>query len=143
MSIKKTAFLVGALICTALPLQVQAQTITTAEGLRITNNTDFDSTSKINGLSCSSSVLGESGITRAHSTNEVSNGKIRVACALNRENCKADVYMSTDCEKSGKPRIATVILSVNTGIKEVNMNTGIENPYIITYSGFTATISPK
>lgn len=141
MSIKKTAFLVSTLIFTALPIHAQAENLIKVEGLRITNNTDQDSTSKINGGSCSSSVLGEAGITRAHSTNEVSNAKIRVACVANRENCRADVYMTTVCEKSGQPKVATVILSVNTGIKEVQVEAG--SPYVISYSGFTATISPK
>lgn len=143
MSIKRTVFFVGAIICAALPFHAQAETIIKVDGLKITNNTDKDSTSKINDGSCSSSVLGESGITRAHSTNEVSNAKIRVACVANRENCRADVYMTTVCEKSGQPRVATVILNVNTGIKDVQMNTEIDNPYVITYSGFSATISPK
>ena len=137
MLIKKIAVIVGTIICAALPFQAQAG------ALRITNNTDLDSTSKINGGSCSSSVLGEGGITRAHATNEVSNLKLRVACALNRENCKADVYMTTNCEKGGQPKVATVILSVNTGIKSVILNTEIDNPYVITYNGFETTISPK
>ena len=139
MLIKKIAIIVSTILCAALPFQAQAR----GEALRITNNTNLDSTSKINGGSCSSSVLGESGITRAHSTNEVSNIKLRVACALNRENCVADVYMTTVCEKSGQPKVATVVFSVNSGIKSVVMNTEIDNPYVITYSGFTTTISPR
>jgi hypothetical protein len=141
MSIKKTLFLVGALFCVALPFQAIA--MGGGESLVITNNTDLDSTSKINNMACSSSVLGEGGITHAHSTNAVSNTKLRVACALNRENCVADVYMTTVCERSGQPKIATVVFSVNTGIKSVVINNPETNPYVISYSGFSASISPK
>jgi hypothetical protein len=141
MSIKRTAFLVAAVLSAALPIQSMA--MAGGEALVITNHTDLDSTSKINGFSCSSSILGEAGITRAHSTNSVSNTKLRVACFANRENCVADVYMTSVCEKSGQNKIATVVFSVNSGIKSVVMENEATNPYVISPSGFSVTISHK
>ena len=123
-----------------LPLLAQAD-------LTLNNNTKQDSTSRINGGLCTSSIpvlvkLGI-GIAKAGTSITIKTPELKVACFANETNCRADVYMTTVCEKSGQPRVATVILNVNTGIKDVQMNTDIDNPYVITYSGFSATISPK
>ncbi|HTM63677.1 MAG TPA: hypothetical protein VL360_04165 [Gammaproteobacteria bacterium] len=141
MSIKKTLFLISTIFCAALPIHAQSESLIRSPGLRITNNTDLDSTSVINSKRCSSDVLGEGGITRAHSTNEVSSIKIKLACGLNRENCTADVYMTANCNKSGQPPIARVILDVNKGIKSVVPANN--SPFVLTFNGFDASISKK
>lgn len=87
--------------------------------LTITNNSSEDSTSVINGNKCSSIVLGEKGITRAHSTNVVDNRAIVMACITSPFNCKADVYMTANC--TGE-KIATAYLHTKNGIDHVEMS---------------------
>ena len=97
--------------------------------LTIINNTNYDSTSIINNGACST-ILGDSGITRAHSTNVVSAMKIAMACFTNPANCKADVYMTANC--SG-PVVATVIFDTKTGIKS---KTVYDQSFVLTGGGF-------
>jgi hypothetical protein len=106
-----------------------------AGDLSITNNTDFDSTSIINNGACST-ILGETGITRAGKTNVVPEARVIAGCKLNKINCKAEVHMSNNC--SG-PAVAIIYLDVASGIKSIQP---IENSgYVVTNSDpFTAQI---
>lgn len=88
-----------------------------AGDLTLVNNTNQDSTSVINNGVCST-ILGSTGITKAHSTNVVPESKINLACILNRSNCKADVYMTNNC--TGKV-VATVVMDTKKGIKSVDI----------------------
>jgi len=99
-------------------------------GLVLVNNTNLDSTSIINGGICSSSLPGGVGVTKAHSTNEISDTIIRIACLGHASDCTADVYMSGNC--SG-PKIATAVMDIKSGVKSVTMHS---NDYKITASGF-------
>lgn len=126
----KQSFLSG-LLFASLTLPVLSH----ANALTIRNNTNFDSTSKINDGPCSSSILGAKGVTKAHSTNVISDKMILLACYANRSNCKADVFMTNNC--SG-PQIATVVFDVNTGVKSVSMQS---NNYTISAQGFSITLN--
>ncbi len=88
-----------------------------AQALTIVNNTDQDSTSVINGGLCST-VFGSDGVTKAHSTNVVSDKLIALACVLNSSNCKADIYMTNNC--SG-PVIASAVFDTKTGMKSIDV----------------------
>lgn len=105
-----------------------------AGDLTLVNDTNRDSTCVINNGACST-ILGSSGVTKAHTTNTVAESKINLACILNRSNCKADVYMTDNC--SG-PIVGTVILDTKTGIKSVQMH---DASYTITGSAFSVTLS--
>lgn len=102
--------------CIATTCLVTATT-TYAGSLTINNNTDFDSTSKINDGLCST-VFGSDGVTKAHSTHIISDKLISLACVLNSSNCKATIFMTNDC--SG-PIIANIILDTKTGIKNIDV----------------------
>ena len=107
-----------------------------AGDLHLMNNTDFDSTSYINGFACSD-MLGESGITRAHQPNTIGDSLVRVACMFNSSDCVADVYMTPDC--SGE-KVATVTFSVDDGIKNITM---LSNKYSIVKNGpFDVAMNP-
>lgn len=124
-NVKKMA-LIG---ITCLPLMANAT------GLTIINNTSHDSTSIINNGGCSAALLGESGISRAHSPTFVTEFKMKLACGKNKTACQAKVFMSADC--SG-PSIATVKLNLSSGIFDVeNQNIG---GYVVSGSQFQATI---
>jgi len=128
MFTKTKSFMIAALVAAFLPAAAQAA------GLTIKNDTDKDSTSVINNGACST-ILGESGVTRAHTEKTVPEYKIRIACMRHSHDCKADVYMSDNCKG---PVVAKVIFDVSTGIKNVeNMGLG----YKISASGYKATIS--
>ena len=133
MSIRKIVFLFAATICAALPLQAQAAALT------ITNNTNFDSTSIINNGPCSTK-LGPSGTTHAHSTNVVPDSIVKMACQRSPSNCTAVVYLNGSCTA---PAVYIVVLDVNAGIKSAEPIDPASNQYVISYSGFTATLSPK
>lgn len=126
MSFKKN--LIKTLIvitASALPLVAQADKLT------IVNDTNRDSTSIINGGSCSQDVLQEGGVTRRHATNTVSATNVFLACRRDPANCQADVYMQEHCKG---PKIGTVIMDTSKGIKSVTM---IDNSYAITGTGMT------
>lgn len=112
----------------------------TAGDLNLINNTDLDSTSIINNGMCSSSLLGKDGITKAHDTNKIAGGLVKMACFRiadpKAENCSADVYMSNDC--SGK-KVATVILDISSGVKSITMH---GEGYKISASGFNIQMDP-
>lgn len=109
MTFRKTIFTISAALCMALPIQAEAGALT------IHNRTAFDSTSITNNASCSS-LLGETGITRAGQDKVVSDTLIRTACMLKRHPCKSDVYMTANC--TGR-KIATVLFDVDTGIVSI------------------------
>lgn len=131
MSIKKAKILLITSFLTILPFAA------VAGDLVINNHTDFDSTSVINNGACST-ILGEIGISRAHTdSNVVPDKKIRFACFANKHNCHADVYMTDNC--TGE-KVATVLFDVDTGIKSIQMSS---TKFAITGSGFTTTMEQK
>ena len=97
-----------------LPLLAQAD-------LTLNNNTKQDSTSRINGGLCTSSIpvlvkLGI-GIAKAGTSITIKTPELKVACFANETNCRADVYMTADC--SG-PIISTAILDASSGLKSIS-----------------------
>lgn len=114
------------------PLMAQAGSLT------VVNNTDHDSTTITNSHKpnpmCSANLPGGKGITRAHTTNVIPENTVNIACIKDKQNCKADVYMTNNC--SG-PMIATVIFDIKSGIKSVTM---LNDKYNISGSGFYITI---
>lgn len=98
----------------SLPLYAHA-------AISIINNTGQNSTAVINGTCSSMSILGESGITKAHSSNTISDTVLWWACHSTPSNCIADVYMSTDCGLSGAKKVATILYDEDAGIKSINM----------------------
>lgn len=106
-----------------------------AQSLTIVNNTNQDSTSRINGGLCST-VFGADGVTKAHSTHVVGDKIIALACVGNSSNCKAEIYMTNNC--SG-PVVGTAVFDTNAGIKSIDVVSdiykfGIE-PFRITIDG--------
>lgn len=134
MSIKNTVFMVATAICATLPLQAKAADLITH------NLTDFDSTSIINNGACST-ILGATGTTHAHSTNVVPSAKVKFACLANIHNCKADIYMTPNCNKSGSAPVATVYFDVDTGLKSDKTQIH-DTKFAISGTGFETTISP-
>lgn len=106
-----------------------------ANALTIKNNTGQDSTAVINNGGCSANLMGEAGITRAHQERTIESFYVWYACYANPHNCKADVYMTSDC--SG-PRIATVLFDTDTGIKNISM---LSNNYAFIGNGFRVEIN--
>jgi len=102
--------------------------------LTIVNNTDYDSTCIVNDGACST-ILGDIGITHAHSTNSLDYVLLRIACGLHPDNCHADVYMSNDC--SG-PKVGTVVMNINDGISSIEetgaFTLALDNPFEIQIS---------
>ncbi|OGT54084.1 MAG: hypothetical protein A3F43_05645 [Gammaproteobacteria bacterium RIFCSPHIGHO2_12_FULL_42_10] len=107
-----------------------------AGDLTIINNTGHDSTSVINNGPCSANILGDVGITHAHTTNVVPETTVIKACIFNKSNCTAAVHMTNNC--SG-PVVATVVLDVKKGIKEIRSSSTSEG-YVMSGSNFTATL---
>lgn len=106
-----------------------------ANSLTIVNNTAQDSTAIINNGGCSASVLGEKGITRAGKQNTIDSFIIWYACYASPANCKADVYMTSNC--TGE-KIATVVFDTNTGIKSISM---LSNDYAFIGTGFSVHLN--
>lgn len=79
--------------------------------LTITNNTKLDSTSIIEDGMCSADLPGGTGVTKAGTTNEISDFIIGLAC-WNHPICKAEVYMDAKCTG---PHIATVFFDTGSG----------------------------
>ena len=107
-----------------------------ASDLTLINHSNHDSTSVMNNGPCSADILGDKGVTRAHSINVVPDKILNTACILNKLNCKAEVHMTSDCTG---PIIATVILDVKKGIKSITPSKNTDG-YTVTGSGFTATV---
>jgi len=96
-----------------------------AADLKLVNNTDFDSTSKINNDKCSTSIPGGSGVTKAHSTNTVKELYVILACRNDRGNCIADVFLNASCAGT---KIATVIIDSNKyTVKDIHMDDNTYN----------------
>tara|TARA_R110000868_G_scaffold58131_5_gene179581 strand:+ start:555 stop:956 length:402 start_codon:yes stop_codon:yes gene_type:complete len=130
MSIKYIALIAAVTISAALPLQASAGDLTT------NNRTDFDSTSIVNNGACST-ILGEVGISRAHTDGNVApDKKVKFACILNKHNCKADVYMTANCTGT---KAATVYFDVDTGVK-ADKTIIHDNRFTIAGNGFDITI---
>lgn len=104
--------------------------------LVVVNQTDLDSTARINGGLCSSVLSG--GITSAHSTNTIPANVVGMACFLTPHNCAAEVYMSDDC--SGVA-IGMVIFDKNNGVQSIS-NTAA-NYAISKAAAFNIVISSK
>lgn len=102
MSFKK-GIIAGLLAVSFSGLPLLAQ----ADNLHLVNNTDFDTTSRINNEKCSTSIPGGSGVTKAHSTNDVKEMFVVIACKSNRENCVADVFLNGSCSGT---KIGTVVI---------------------------------
>lgn len=98
--------------------------------LVIHNNTNFPSTTRTNGFFCSGS-LPSGGVTEPHSVNKVSQALLNGACAFNKENCTAEVFLTRNC--SG-PAIGTVVLSTTTGIKSASPRFTVNGPWEISLS---------
>jgi hypothetical protein len=98
-----------------LSASLLAMPMTANADLTIVNNTDSDSTCIVNDGMCSNE-LGDQGITHAHTSNLILQIELYIACGSNTSNCKADVYMSSNC--SG-PKVGTVILDINQGISQL------------------------
>lgn len=130
MSIKKTLFLITATLFAAIPFQAQA-------GDLIANNrTNFDSTTVTNGAVCST-ILGETGISRAHTEgNVIPDRKVRLACGLRKHDCVAAVKMTANC--TGRT-IATVVFDVDKGIVSITPAAG-ETQFKVSGSGFVSTV---
>lgn len=130
MLVKKSLFSGLLAIGISLPLFAQAADLT------IVNNTYCPSTTITNNGACST-ILGDSGVTKPHSTNVVTAAKIFIACIVNQKNCKADIYMTDDCTG---PKVATVTFDIyDAGIKSIlNYNTKIK--YAVSGSSFHAEL---
>jgi hypothetical protein len=120
---------------TLLAIALAAPLSAMAGALTIVNNTDQDSTSVINSGACSD-ILGDSGVTRAHTTNVVPENLVAKACIFNKVNCKAEIHMTSDCTG---PVIATVVFDVKQGIKNIQPSPTPEG-YVVSGSGFTAVL---
>lgn len=106
-----------------------------ASDLTIVNDTNRDSTSIINHGLCST-ILGDSGVTKAHSTNVVAASTVKKACFFNKTNCQADVYMTNNCTG---PKVATVIFDISTGVK--GQPDIFDTSYAINANGFYINFS--
>lgn len=130
MSIQKN------LITSLVALGLSSITIASfaASDLVIDNQTAKDSTSVINGVSCSN--IFDGGVTKAHSKNVVKSSILKFACIINPSNCTAAVYMTANCTG---PLIATITFDVNNGIKNISPGPGYPG-YIIQGSGFNISV---
>ena len=108
-----------------------------ASELTIVNNTNYDSTSKINGGMCSNDIpeaMG-GGVTKAHQTKKVPGTAIGFACFGHSSDCKADVFMTNDCSGS---IVATVIFDTKKGIQSI---TPKSTEFTVSGSGFNVALS--
>jgi hypothetical protein len=121
-----------AIVGTGLGLLLTPMLALAAE-VTIHNNTDQPSTSIINNGICSSYLPGGIGVTQPHSVNTIPSVTVYSACWADRDNCKADIYMTSDC--SG-PLIGKVTLSVSEGVKDIV----VYGDYSISGNGFDITV---
>jgi hypothetical protein len=112
----------------ALPLATQAAP------LQIHNNTKLPSTSIINGSFCSKYI--PDGVTQPGETKTVDEGKLQASCWRFPDACKAEIFMTKDCNESGEKSVGTVTLSVRTGF----ISSTVTGPYPITGKGFYVQI---
>jgi len=135
------------LVTLCLGFSLSMPTFVFASNLVIINNTNHDSTSILNDGPCST-ILGESGVTRAHKTNNVSDALLKKACIASRPTrkgrpwiCKADVYMTNNCSGA---MIGKATIDVNEGIQKIELSPSNPGNYVVTYDPadrFTITIS--
>jgi hypothetical protein len=128
MFVKKTIATTLFTLGLSLPLFAHAELV-------IDNDTNQPSTSIINSGFCSTTILGDDGITPAKTKKTIPDWQIDLACIGDTDNCRADVYMTNDCTGDV---ITSVIFSTSTGIKSV---TTPINGYTITYSAFYVKLS--
>lgn len=113
MTRKLASLLITASLITA-PMLANADLI-------ISNRTNFDSTSTINHLGCSSKLIKGYGITKAHTQNRIPQISVNYACYFHPNDCVADVYMNDSC--TGQ-KVATVVLSSSSGIYQITPEPG-------------------
>jgi hypothetical protein len=133
--------ILAATIMAGLGLSLSAYAIE----LTIVNNTSKPSTSLINshkfgGGICSASLPSSivKGVTPPGEEQTISSTKLFTICILDKQNCKAEVFATDHCGSGGEAPIITVILDVNTGIKEVTPPT---SGYKVDWSSNKITIS--
>lgn len=124
-----------------------------ASNLTIVNNTDQDSTSILNNGPCST-ILGAGGTTKGHTSNVVDESLLKKACITTKPRhkgqawvCKADVYMTPNCNATGESHVAAVTLNVNEGIQKIELNTNntATQKFVIMFdknTPFNVTINP-
>ena len=145
MSVKKTIIMGLVAMGVGVPMLAQA-----AMDLYITNNTKNDSTIIANTGACST-LLGEAGITRSGEQNhQVPENKVGLACSasiLKKTDCKADVYMTSNCTG---PVVATVYFDiqkdksgkyVGSGLRPVKPEDIKDKSYTVIGSGLNVIIN--
>lgn len=128
MSVKKT--IISSFLIAGMSISAFAY----AQKLTIFNNTDFPSTSRINGH-CSRDILGSAGVTPKRTKKDIEEWQLKLACMASPEKCIADVYLTNNCK--GDP-ITTVTFSVSKGIINV---TPPKNGYSETHQAFYIQIN--
>ncbi len=97
--------------------------------LTITNNTNYDSASFVNGLACSSAIPGLNGVTPRHGENKLTYVELYIACANHEANCTAVIYGNNSCcgakstDVCGNliQAIGTATINTSTGLQSVNV----------------------
>jgi hypothetical protein len=133
MEFKK--ILSAGLVVLGISFSFSAHAFIANSDLTIVNDTNHDSTSIINNGLCST-ILGDSGVTKAHSTNVVKADILKKACYFSQHNCQADVYMTNNCSGT---KIATVFFDIATGVK--GYPDVFDKSYTITASGFGISLA--
>lgn len=136
MRVKKT--LIAGLLMTGLGASFGAD----AADLVIHNNTTNPSTSIVNGLSCSADIPGINGVTNPGEKNTIDGGLLWLICSTSPSDCKADVYATSDCNKSGASPIATVHLNLFQGKISIDPPSSDEQKkYNIIANGLDVTLN--
>jgi len=105
--------------------------------LTIDNNTSKYSSSQINDGLCSSALDG--GVIQPYEKGHVVSGVlIAFACWGHESDCKADVYMTDNCNQGGASKVATVRFDTQKGIIPPIQNYTPE--YTISGSGFNVAL---
>lgn len=107
--------------------------------LFIINNTGSYVTTTISQFICSSSVLGDDGITNPNSSKTISAKNLSTACILHTHKCHAEVHLSKDC--SG-PAIAAVDFDISTGVIPGSIIQRDSSHYTLSGSGFHVILDP-
>jgi hypothetical protein len=106
--------------------------------LTINNQTKLDSTAIIEGGMCSKDLPGGGGITKAGTSNTISDFIIGLACWNNPKECHAEVYMNDSCTG---PHIASVVFNSKTGEIKYTMNSPDGDGYKVETGDFSVTLS--
>lgn len=114
-----------------------------ADDLIVSNDSSFDSTTIINGGICSN-MLGSDGLTKAGDLHHVIPEKmVNFACKYMGDNpdptnCKADLYMTSNCGADGSKPVATVYMDITGyGIKSIQT---YDPKFSIAGNGYTISI---